>query len=159
MNQTAILSAEACELLKLLTVNVVSDVVVIRPEPLSQKQILTEYNDVSEGLGELPGEYYIELDATVKPGQHLPRRVPQALKEDICSKIKLGVLTKVTDPSEWISNMVAVKKGENFSSVSIRLISIKRSNVRSTDGRWHFAENRLSESIYRSRCEGRLLER
>ena len=114
MNQTAILSAEACELLKLLTVNVVSHVDVTRPEPLSQKQILTEYKDVFEGLGELPGEYHIELDPTVKPVQHLPRRVPQALKEDIRSKIdslvKRGVLTKVTDPTEWISNMVAVKK-------------------------------------------------
>ena len=50
MNQTAILSAEAYELLKLLTVNVVSHVDVTRPEPLSQKQILTVYKDVFEGL-------------------------------------------------------------------------------------------------------------
>ena len=68
-----------------------------------------------EGLGNLPGEYDIELDPSVKPVQHLPRRVPQAMKEDIRVKLdeltKRGIVTKVSGSTDWINSMVAVKKG------------------------------------------------
>lgn len=50
----------------------------------------------------------------MKPVQRQPRRVPQALKGEIKEKINSlvirGVLKKATSPTDWISNMVAVKK-------------------------------------------------
>ena len=68
-----------------------------------------------EGLRNLPGEYYIELDPSlVKPVQHLPRRVQQAMKEDIRVNLdeltKHGIVTKVSGSTDWINSMVAVKK-------------------------------------------------
>jgi hypothetical protein len=116
-NQTALLSAEACEKLGLLTVNIVNSVNVSqkpRTEPISRSQILDSYKDVFEGLGSLPGEYKIEIDPSVKPVQHQPRRVCQAMKQEIHAKIKdlenRGIIKRVTTPTDWISSMLTVKK-------------------------------------------------
>ena len=49
--------------------------------------ILEEFKDVFEGLGELPGEYKIITDETVKPQVHPPRRVPIALRPKIKEKL------------------------------------------------------------------------
>ena len=68
-----------------------------------------------EGWGKLPGEYDIELDPSVKTVEHLPRRVPQAMKEDKRVKpnelTKRGIVTNVSGSTDWINSMVAVKKG------------------------------------------------
>ena len=77
-----------------------------------ETDIMTEYADVFTGLGYLPGEYHMEIDDTVKPVQHQPRRVAVALKPELQKKIdeleRKGVLAKVTTPTDWISSMVAV---------------------------------------------------
>ena len=76
--------------------------------------MIDQYKDVFEGLGCLEGDYHIELDPSVSPVQHVPRRVPVALKEQL--KIKLdslvsqGIITPVTTPTPWISNLVDIKK-------------------------------------------------
>lgn len=59
----------------------------ISVEALTKDQILEEYPDVFTGLGCLPGEYHLEIDKTVKPGQHLPGRVPAAMKSNLRQKI------------------------------------------------------------------------
>ena len=67
---TTLLSAESCEILGLLSVNVVHHVDVTDTNesvPLTKADILRDYGDVFEGLGNLPGEYDIELDPSVKP--------------------------------------------------------------------------------------------
>ena len=58
---------------------------VARPKPevtskpkVLQDPVLREYTDVFEGLGCLAGNYRIEIDTTVKPVVHPPRRVPCA---------------------------------------------------------------------------------
>lgn len=59
--------------------------------PLTQQDILTEFGDMFEGLGKLPGEYRIDVDPSVKPVQHHPRKVPEALKKDLKKEItRLG---------------------------------------------------------------------
>ena len=66
------------------------------------------------GLGCLPGEYCIEIDKSIKPVQHQPRRVAVPLKSELKKKIEeleqKQVLAKVTKPSNWISSMVAIRK-------------------------------------------------
>ncbi|XP_062610719.1 uncharacterized protein K02A2.6-like [Saccostrea cucullata] len=118
-DQTALLSAEACEKLGLLTVNIVNSVDTSAEknfEPLTRSQLLTTYmyHDVFEGLGSFSGEYKIEIDPTVKPVQHQPRKVHQAMKQEIHTKLKdlenRGVIKKVTTPTDWISSMLTVKK-------------------------------------------------
>ena len=60
---------------------------VTRPKPevtgkpnVLQDPLLREYTYVFEGLGCLAGNYRIEIDITVKPVVHPPRRVPCALQ-------------------------------------------------------------------------------
>ncbi|KAL5020892.1 hypothetical protein ScPMuIL_000047 [Solemya velum] len=118
VDQKPLLSADTCKKLKLLTVNeevyTVGHSTQEHQQPLTSEQVLNEYQDVFNGLGCLPGEYHMELNESVKPVQHLPRRVPAALKTQLQEKIKelekLKVIVKVTTPSEWISSMVAVQK-------------------------------------------------
>ena len=81
---------------------------------LTKEQIPHEYKDIFTGLGKLPGTYHIETDPTVKPVQNNPRRVPIPVKAELKNKIEelenMGVIQRVTQPTEWISNMVAVRK-------------------------------------------------
>ena len=51
----------------------------VRAAVKAQLDLLTEYKDVFEGLGYLPGEYHIVTDEAVKPVIHPPRRVPVSL--------------------------------------------------------------------------------
>lgn len=114
-DQTTLLSAEACENLGLLTVNPINCIkAAVGATPLTEQDIMTDFTDLFEGLGQLPGEYHIDLDPTVKPVQHNPRRVPQALKKDLRKEIDRlvvkGALQKVTIPTDWIGSMVVVRK-------------------------------------------------
>ena len=67
-----------------------------------------------EGLGCLGDKYHIELDPTVSPVQHVPRRVPVAMKHRLKSKLeelmKQGIITKVLEPTLWIRNIVKIMK-------------------------------------------------
>jgi len=83
-------------------------------EPLTRERILTEYKDVFKGLSCLAGELHLEVDKSVAPVQHQPRKVAVSLKRELKEKIdqhtKHGVLAKVTKHTPWISSMIAVKK-------------------------------------------------
>ena len=109
VDQKPLLSAKTCEQLGLLTVHVSQTVHSVR-----ETDIMTEYADVFTGLGCLPGEYHMEIDGTVKPVQHQPRRVAVALKPELQKKIdeleRKGVRAKVPIPTDWLSSMVAVRK-------------------------------------------------
>ena len=75
---------------------------------------MKEYEAVFTGLSCLPGEYHIEVDPAIKPVQHAPRRVTvpikSKLKEEIDEMGKQGIIVKETQPTEWISSLVAVQK-------------------------------------------------
>ncbi|KAL3856077.1 hypothetical protein ACJMK2_015273 [Sinanodonta woodiana] len=81
---------------------------------LTKEVILEDYSDVFDGLGCLPGTYSIEIDKTIKPVQHQPRRVPVAQKAEVKAEIERlltkGIITKVVEPTDWISSMVVVRK-------------------------------------------------
>mgnify|MGYP000621617763 CR=1 FL=1 len=76
--------------------------------------LLDEYKDVFEGLGDLPGEYHIVTDDAVPPVVHPPRRVPVALRNQIKEKldemVASDVITPVTEPTEWVSSMLVIVK-------------------------------------------------
>ena len=86
--------------------------------PLTKETMLREYEDVFTGLGCLPGEYHIEVDPTIRPVQHSPRRVPVPLKSKLKEKIaeleKMGIIEKVKGHSAWISSMVAVQRKDKL---------------------------------------------
>ena len=74
-----------------------------------------QYDDVFKGLGCLGDEYHIDIDKSMPPIiQHVPRREPVAMKEPLKQKLtqltKQGIITKIEEPTSWISNMGAIRK-------------------------------------------------
>ena len=81
---------------------------------LTRDHIMKNYADVFEGLGHMRGKLHLDLDETVKPFIMPPRRVPLALKSKLKDELDrleaLGVITKVTKPTDWVSNLVVAEK-------------------------------------------------
>ena len=73
-------------------------------------------------------EYHINLDPDVTPVQHVPCRIPVAMKEILKSKLeeitKQGIITKVQKPTAWVSNIVAIMK---TGKLRVRMYRPKRS--------------------------------
>ena len=83
--------------------------------PLTQEKVETTYADVFQGLGKFPGEpYKLRLKPDAVPAKHRPRRVPvhlqDAFHEEIERLVKIDVLEKVTEPTEWVNSFVIVEK-------------------------------------------------
>ena len=83
--------------------------------PLTQEKVETTYADVFQGLGKFPGEpYKLRLKPDAVPAKHRPRRVPvhlqEAFHEEVERLVKIDVLEKVTEPTEWVNSFVIVEK-------------------------------------------------
>ena len=108
-----LLSAEACEQLGLLKVDIDPEesIHVLKSGNLTRDKVLSEYKDVLECLGHI-GDTTIITDPSVKPVQHAPRRVPVALRDRVKAKLdeqeRKGIVEKVAIPTDWISSMVVV---------------------------------------------------
>ena len=67
-----------------------------------------------QGLGSLEEDYHIEIDTSVAPVVHPPRRVPFALKSKLKGELErmesLNVNTKVTEATEWVNSVVVTEK-------------------------------------------------
>ncbi|KAG1654266.1 hypothetical protein GQR58_025141 [Nymphon striatum] len=109
-----ILGKHTCEKLGLLTkgnpyqpeINSVSEI---------ENPIIKKNNDIFNGLGTLINHTYeIALKAEVIPVQHPPRTVPYKLRNKIKAEldrmVELGVITQVTEPTDWVSSMAIVHK-------------------------------------------------
>ena len=113
-----LLGAETCPELNLIKV-MVNDIpnsenVKCQPKRgvLTEEQILKDYRDVFEGL------CHLEVDQTVRPVIHPPRKVPVALrdrlKEELDKVVGEEILTPVTEPTKWVSSLVQVNKPNKF---------------------------------------------
>ena len=74
-----------------------------------------QYPQLFVGLGKLEGEYSIRLEEGAKPyALSVPRRVAiplmKPVKEELRRMEKLGVTTRVTEPTRWCAAMVVVPK-------------------------------------------------
>lgn len=108
-----LLSAEACEQLGLLKLDVEIHNIQSLTNPLTEEGILRRYKDVFEGLGHI-GDTAFVTDEKVRPVQHDPRHVPIAVRNEVKAKLAelevKGIMKKITVPTEWISSMVIVAK-------------------------------------------------
>ena len=73
------------------------------------------YPELFTGLGEIPGEFQIELIENLEPFTlHIPRNVPLPLlikiKEEIEKIIQMGVISRADEPIPWWSPMVVTPK-------------------------------------------------
>jgi hypothetical protein len=100
------------DILKLDLLKMSNDVHAINiPE---QPEIIEFPNLFTGKLGKLPVEYRMKVDDKVQPVIRPPRRVPVAMKEEVKTEIDrmlaMGVITKVTEATKWVSSMVAARK-------------------------------------------------
>ena len=77
--------------------------------------IVEQYPKLFKGLGEIEGEYEIKLNENSKPfALTVPRKVPLPLlsktKQEIDRMLKIGVIRKVNEPTDWCALMVVVPK-------------------------------------------------
>ena len=75
---------------------------------VSSADIFNDYSD----LFDLPVQYHIRVDPTVKPVIDPARRVPVALrvkvKEELDRMQQIGVIEPVEQPTEWVSSICMV---------------------------------------------------
>ena len=100
--------------------------------PLTQEKVETTYADVFQGLGKFPGEpYKLRLKPDAVPAKHRPRRVPvhlqDAFHEEVERLVKIDVLEKVTEPTEWVNSFVIVEKVIDSSNAHSPNHAIKKS--------------------------------
>ena len=81
---------------------------------VSTNSLIDEFSDVFVGLGCMPGEQHIEVDPSVRPVVHAPRRVPLAvqpkLKQALDNLIQQGIIVKRDEPTDWVSSLLVVEK-------------------------------------------------
>ena len=96
------------------TVNSVNDKFQTAHIVLTRDQILKECSYVFEGLECMDRLYHMELDEAVKPVVHPSRKVTVALrdrlKEELDKLVREKVITPFTEPTNWVSSLVLVKK-------------------------------------------------
>ena len=83
--------------------------------PITPEKVESTYADVFQGLGKFPGEpYKLRLKPDAVPAKHRPRKVPVHLQdgfhEEAEQLVKIDVLEKVTEPTEWVNSFVIVEK-------------------------------------------------
>ena len=84
-----------------------------------------------QGLGKLEGNYTIELKNGTEPYVlTTPRRVPiplmEAVRKELQRMEELGVITPVTEPTEWCSGMVVVPKAGGKVRICVDLTKLNR---------------------------------
>jgi transposase InsO family protein len=87
----------------------------VHTEVVSEQYLLSQYSDLFDGgLGKLPVEYDMKLDPDIIPVVCPPRRVPVAMQDQVKTELDRMVAKKViipvTEPTQWVSPMVAVRK-------------------------------------------------
>ena len=84
-------------------------------EDAFRQQVITVYADLfDEQLGNLAARYTMRVDKSVTPVVKPARKIPQAMekkvKEELGNMVKKGVIVRETEPTEWVSQMVATRK-------------------------------------------------
>ena len=80
----------------------------------TNRDLMDDYDDVFQGLGLLKQTHSIKLSPDHQPVVHPARRVPFRLQkqfdETLSHMVKNKIITKVTEPTEWVNPIVTVRK-------------------------------------------------
>lgn len=91
---------------------------------IKAEEIVEKYNDIFDGYGKMPGKVNLEIDTDVPPVIQQPRRVPIALRAPLKAELdkleKDGIITREYNHTEWVSNLLLVKRGPKGSE-SLRI--------------------------------------
>lgn len=76
------------------------------------EQVINEFADVFTGIGRLKRTVKIKLKDNYIPHVAAPRKIPLALhnkvKKELQRMVETGIICKVEEPTEWVSNMIVV---------------------------------------------------
>ena len=76
------------------------------PQPLNDP-VLHQFKDVFTELGELPGEYTIQIQPNSVPVINPPCRLPVSLwstvKTELDAMVEKQIIAPVTEPTQWVS--------------------------------------------------------
>ena len=104
-------------LLGLLVITALKPVSRINATSCTEEQDwLAQYPSLFKGLGNLGDEYSIKLREGVQPQHALftPRKVPIPMKAKVCEELdrmeRAGVISIVTEPTPWCTEVVVVPK-------------------------------------------------
>ena len=109
---TPIIGITAAEHMKLVTINSEN----FQRVHSVRAPLLDDYSDVfhESKLGMLPGVVKLYTDKSVTPSIASSRRVPTALKaklsEELNRLVNTQVIAKVSEPTDWVSNLVVTTK-------------------------------------------------
>lgn len=112
----AIVGLPSSRALRLVTVNC-----MIKQEPpqsiqsiKSREDLKSQYPDRFEGIGKFPNKYRITLKDDAQPVVHPPRKYPIQLKDELKTELdkmeELGIITPVTEPTDWVSSLAFSRK-------------------------------------------------
>ena len=92
----------------------------------TQCQILQEYPDVFEGIGQFPGPlYYIHVDPGVTPKQTPCRPIPihlkDAFQQEISKMLQAGILVPVPQATLWINSFILIKSTDSQDQAKLQI--------------------------------------
>lgn len=78
-------------------------------------KIHSEYSDLfKDEIGKLPLTYSMRLNPAVhrvvKPAHKIPEAMQSRVEAELGRMVNMGVLNPVSEPTEWVSSMVATHK-------------------------------------------------
>ena len=96
---------------------------------------INQFPSLFQGLGKLEGEYSIKLQEGAEPFTlTVPRRVAiplmKQVKDELQRMEQLGVIARVSEPTEWCSGMVVVPKADNRVRICVDLTRLNQSVCR-----------------------------
>ena len=119
-----------------------------------------EFPKFFTGLGKMTTEYRIALKPDTQPVcLYTPRRVPQPLlpnvQEELERMIQEGVISPVTEPTEWCSGIVPVLKPNGKVCICVDLVQLNKSVKREVHPMYSVDESlaKLSKSIVFSKLD------
>ena len=117
----AIMGLPSCRALRLVTMHCE---ISTNDSPITTKEDLRKiYPDRFEGIGNFDGEFHITTDRHVTPVVHSPRKCSIHMREEIKSELEnmqsLGVIKKVTQPTDWVSSIVYSRKASGQSRMNM----------------------------------------
>lgn len=115
-----LLGLSDCIRMKLLTLNKEVHQLNTYSQDEFTDTILTKYDDLfKDEVGKLPVTYSIKLDPNVPPAVRPARRIPVVMQDKVKKELQrmtdLNVITPVTEPTDWVSSMVAAHKKDSNS--------------------------------------------
>lgn len=86
----------------------------IREKNFEHINNLTNSATFQDGVGSFPGKQKLSVDPSVQPVVMPDKRIPialrTALKTELTAMVEQGIITEVSEPTPWVSQLVVVKK-------------------------------------------------